>query len=610
MTSHLIHSTAFAVFAVAICLLLKHQRAALRHIILFVAILRFLIPTPWLASAGTRLASCLPSRVLSLPAVANVSLMLRPGKLPGREGRAQSAAFPDASRWIWAAGLTMALGLWLRGQLREIPRVREASSAEIAAFERALRGHGGHVALRIVPPGLSPGVRGLLRPTILLPDGLISELSEVEMDAVLAHEIAHIQRKDLWVAAAARIITCVFWFHPFLWWMERRMLKERETACDELVLAGGASADDYAGAIAKVCRLVWNGSQAYAGIADSNLKQRMEHIMTCSLKTTTKTTAPRLLQALLGAMATLAVLLPVAGGFLQAQPPAVSNGPGEALYQSCLVDLKAGKYREAEDGFRLLREMEPANPRGLVGEAVAYLREGREDEAVRLVDANPGVVELGFALSDYYMAAGKFDKAIVQLKLLPVGASDAQAALIFRRLGDVERQVGDLIQAMAAFRQAIERNPRDSASMLNVALLLEGTGQREAARQEYIEVLKLDPKNAIALNNLAFIMADGAGSLVEASEYALRAKEALPDSLDVADTLGWIYVRRQMGDEAIATLKPVVIAAPKNVDFRKHLATAMDLKGLNSPAMEELKRVLRSDATEPEAIVSAVKALP
>ena len=608
MTGHLIQSTVFALVAVAICLILKKQRAALRHVILLAAMLRFVIPTPWLVKAGGKLASCLPSRVLSLPVADDVArLIRRPGRLPLGPARPQSTSLADAAEWLWGAGAFLSLGLWLRGQVRKVPEAREANAAELEAFSRGLRRWRTEaVALRIIPAGLSPGVQGLLRPAILLPDGVISELTEAELDTVLAHEMAHLERKDLWVAAVARIITCMFWFHPLVWWMERRMLKERETACDELVLARGADASDYAGAIAKVCRLVWTGPEAYAGIADSNLKQRMDHIMTSCIKTTT----PRVLQALLGAIATVAVLLPVTGGFLQAQPPVVSNGTGEALYQACLDNLKAGKYGEAEAGFRRLREMEPANPRGLVGLAETYLREGWEDEALRLADANPGVVDLGLALGDYYIATRKFDKAILELKALLADASDSQASVIFRRIGEAERQAGDLNQAMSAFQQAVERNPADIASVLSLALLLEGTGKKEAARQEYVKVLELNPHNAIALNNLAFIMADGAGNLVEATEYALRAKEALPDSLDVADTLGWLYVRRQMGDEAIAVLKPIVIAAPTNLDFRKHLASAMDLKGLNSAAMEELKRALRSDATPPEMIAKAVKALP
>ena len=614
MISHLVGSTITALLAIGIVFALRRQSAALRHAILLAAMLRFLIPTPWLEQAGSKLASCLPSRVMSLPVVEDVSRLLRhAGEIPNQTVRPGSSgpSLVPAISWVWAVGSVLSLFLWLRGLLRRVPQVREANSVELAAFDRALPSRRGAVALRIISPGLSPGARGLLRPTILLPDGLSSELTDPEIDAVLAHELAHIGRKDNWASALARIIACVFWFHPLLWWMERRMLQERETACDELVLARGASAADYAGAIAKVCRLVWEGSPAYAGIADSNLKQRMEHIMASPSK---RPTSRRLITSL-AALAALAILLPMAGGFLRAQLPAVSSSAADQLYQACLGNLKAGRYAEAEEGFRRLREMEPSNPRGVVGIAVVYLQQGREEEAMRLVEgelqANPKLVNLGLAMGDFYIDAKKFDLAVEEFKRLLGSADDSQIlARIYARIGEAYRQAGNLNQAMWAFKQATEQNPMDNASRLTLALILEGTGKREAARQMYVKVLDQDPRNAVALNNLAYILADSGGDLKAATGYALRAREALPKSLDVSDIVGWIYVKRQMADEAIAVLKETVMADPANLYFRSHLASAIDLKGLDEPFIVELKQALRSKTTPPEKIVQLLGALP
>jgi beta-lactamase regulating signal transducer with metallopeptidase domain/tetratricopeptide (TPR) repeat protein len=619
MISHLMQSTATALLAIGLVFVLRRQSAALRHTILLAAMLRFLVPTTWLAEAGGKLADCLPSRVMALPVVDDVSRLIR--RPPVRAAPAESVSFTDAVEWLWAAGAVLSLGVWLRGQMRRIGEVRGANADEVQALGRVeLNRASGRVSmgparvraprLRIIAAGLSPGVLGPLRPTILVPDGLISELTEAEVDTVLAHELAHIERKDLWTAAAARIITCVFWFHPLLWWMERRMLKERETACDELVLARGANAHDYAGAIAKVCRMAWGGSQAYAGIADSDLKERMEHIMTSSLTVNTS----GLLRASLGVIAGLAVLLPVAEGFIQAQPGAVSRTSADTLYEGCLDSLRVGQFKEAKEGFQRLHNMEPANSRSAVGMAVVSLLEGgHSDDAMQAVEAemrsNPRMIRLGIAVGDYYVGHGKNSDAIEEYRRLLNNANNSEAAEIYAHLGEAYRRAGDLNQAIWMFRQAIQRNPQDSTSMARLGVLLEGAGQKEAAREEYLEVLKLDPRNAIALNNLAYIEGDGGGDLVRATEYALRAKELIPQSHDVADTVGWIYVKRQMADEAIAVLKDVVIADPGNIDFRKHLASAMDLKGLNSASMEELKKALRSEATRPETMVGAVKEL-
>jgi Flp pilus assembly protein TadD len=633
MTGHLIQSTVAALIAVGAVLVLKRQRAALRHSILLAAMLRFVVPTPWLVRAGEKLAGCMPSHVLSLPVVDDVSRMLRPKNLPVQQRRDESMSIAGAAGWLWSAGTALMLGFWMRRQTRRVEEVREANAAEMEAFGRALRngnlwtpsvvavagkprtsvlGVAGP-SLRIISAGLPPGACGLLRPTILLPEGLMEELTEAEVDTVLAHELAHLERKDLWAAATARIVTCVFWFHPLLWWMEGRMLRERESACDELVLARGATASDYAGAIAKVCRLVWHGSQAYAGIGDSNLTQRMEHIMRSSFKSGNRRTA-NLLKALLGGMTAAAMLLPVAGGFVQAQPSAVSGNAADALYQACLGNLKTGQNKAAEEGFRRLHEIEPNNPRSVIGIATVYLHEGREGEAIRMVEsevrADPSMVDAGLALGDFYIDANMYTKAVDEFKQILGSAGDSQTAeRIYARMGEAYRRAGDLNQAMWALRQASEQNPNDPAPVLGLALILEGTGEREAARQEYVRVLDLEPKNAIALNNLAYIEAVGGGDLAQASEYAQRARVALPQSNDVADTVGWIYVKRQMGDEAVAVLKDVVLADPGNMDFRKHLASAMDLKGLNSASMEELKKALRSEGTSGEMIVGAVRGL-
>jgi beta-lactamase regulating signal transducer with metallopeptidase domain len=90
-------------------------------------------------------------------------------------------------------------------------------------------------------------------------------LEEAELESVLAHEVAHVGRRDNLVAALAHAIVSVFWFHPLVWWIERRMLAERETACDEFVLARGMRAEDYVAGISKVCCIAFAGPPRMRG---------------------------------------------------------------------------------------------------------------------------------------------------------------------------------------------------------------------------------------------------------------------------------------------------------------------------------------------------------
>jgi GWxTD domain-containing protein len=194
------------------------------------------------------------------------------------------------------------------------------------------------VDLQIIAATQAPGVRGLWRPCLLLPADLAAKLQPSELDAVLAHELAHICRRDNLWAAAVRLVVCAFWFHPLLWWLERRLLIERETACDEQVLASGADASDYLSGILKVCRLAYAGAHGYAGATGSNLKQRMEQIMSTNLTRSSSMTA----RAAIGSLLAIGVLAPLAAGFLSAQePPRVRPRPGSGIL-SAVVNGASG----------------------------------------------------------------------------------------------------------------------------------------------------------------------------------------------------------------------------------------------------------------------------
>uniref|UniRef100_UPI002147BE07 M56 family metallopeptidase n=1 Tax=Tahibacter caeni TaxID=1453545 RepID=UPI002147BE07 len=91
-----------------------------------------------------------------------------------------------------------------------------------------------------------PLVIGLLRPCILLPRALTTALAPAVLHDVLRHEIAHIRRGDLWLVAALRVATAVFWWNPFLHGIGARLELAREMACDARAAHGCDSNADYA----------------------------------------------------------------------------------------------------------------------------------------------------------------------------------------------------------------------------------------------------------------------------------------------------------------------------------------------------------------------------
>jgi uncharacterized protein (TIGR03435 family) len=90
-----------------------------------------------------------------------------------------------------------------------------------------------------------PMAFGTRRPAILLPAGA-DTWSEDQRRSVLLHELAHVDRHDCLTQSLAAVACAIYWVHPGVWWIARRLRIERELACDDRVLAAGADPDDYA----------------------------------------------------------------------------------------------------------------------------------------------------------------------------------------------------------------------------------------------------------------------------------------------------------------------------------------------------------------------------
>jgi beta-lactamase regulating signal transducer with metallopeptidase domain len=107
---------------------------------------------------------------------------------------------------------------------------------------------------------VTPKVVGLLRPTILLPASAAIGLSPAELEMILAHELAHVRRYDLWVNLAQRLAEAVLFYHPAIWLLSRRISALREYCCDELSCqaanqTAAASRVHYAMALLRVVEL-------------------------------------------------------------------------------------------------------------------------------------------------------------------------------------------------------------------------------------------------------------------------------------------------------------------------------------------------------------------
>jgi uncharacterized protein (TIGR03435 family) len=317
MMNHIWQSTLCALLAGLLTLALRKNRAAVRYWIWLAASVKFLIPFSLLVSAGNQFQwraapSVAPSQLsfvmdqVTQPFAAPVTSSPLP--IP-----VTPPNFVPILSAVWLGGIAIGVFVWVRSWLRVRAALRAARPLHlylpIPVLTSATR--------------LEPGVFGILKPVLLLPDGIADHLSPEQLEAVLAHELCHVRRLDNLTAAIHMAVETVFWFYPMVWWIGKRLADERERACDEEVLQLGSEPQVYAESILRVCKFYLQSPlDCVSGITGSDLRKRIRNIMTN--RVSRELSAGR---KLLLAMAGIAAMtVPIAVGVLNA-PRMRAQGP-------------------------------------------------------------------------------------------------------------------------------------------------------------------------------------------------------------------------------------------------------------------------------------------
>ena len=275
---HLLESSLFAVALLLAVRCLHNHSASSRHALLLCAALKFAVPLGWLVAIGARLRAVMPAPVISVPL--GFRQIISPSAVNITPQSISAADLIFLSVWLTVAALFL-FG-WLRRLLAPVDVSGAVSKNAAFALKRmkvAMRVTR-HVRLRESLEDLEPRLSGIFYPTIVLPQTLSQRLMPPELDAVMLHELAHVRRWDNLTRALVHLLTCVFWFFPLVAWIERQMDAQCELACDELVLLCGARPTEYLDGILKICQFYILESVAGSShVSGSNLKQRMEFIM-------------------------------------------------------------------------------------------------------------------------------------------------------------------------------------------------------------------------------------------------------------------------------------------------------------------------------------------
>src|SRR5581483_4610276 len=264
------------------------------------------------------------------------------------------------------------------------------------------------------------------------------------------------------------------------------------------------------------------------------------------------------------------------------------------------------KYKEAEEAFRRAYQLNPANSRGLLGVVETYLAQNKTQQAIDTLQdelsKHPDRLDVRLALGNTAVRLGKFDLALSQFEkvLSAVPKNTRAAGDLYFRIGETYRRKGDLNNAVIAFQKAREILPESAIAASGLAQTLDAAHRKPEARQAYEQALKLNPRDAVALNNLAYLLAETDGDLNEALTLAQRAKQILPNMLEVSDTLGVIYLKKNLNDNALQIFRDLVAKQPSHPTYRYHLGVALSKRGDKLQAVKELQQALKDNPSQEE----------
>src|ERR1700675_1663886 len=238
-----------ALFAWALLRVLRRQNSGTRFAVWFLALLT-VAALPVLGGIGEGQARMVAG-MASFMSAAN-------------SGGSRRPAITRPGRWalfvflVWALGASVAMmrllaGLWRLRQLRRscTPLIAADLDPAVRKTVAAIGASGSIISSNSIMIATSECVRvpaaiGFWKRTIVLPGWTLRELPAQDLNVIVLHEFAHLRRWDDWTNLIQKIVRALFFFHPAVWWIEKRISVEREMACDDAVLAETANPRGYA----------------------------------------------------------------------------------------------------------------------------------------------------------------------------------------------------------------------------------------------------------------------------------------------------------------------------------------------------------------------------
>ena len=329
-----------------------------------------------------------------------VSRQIEPKQAEIVIGAATSPLAPWAGRatlqwvfWAWFVGVVL-LSTWHVvgwGLAQRLRRGGTLPANEVLALAGAIARRFGirrAVAVRQTLETAAPMVIGWIKPAVVIPTSILTGLAPHELEAVLAHELAHVRRHDYLVNLLQTAVETLLFYHPAVWWLSHRIRCEREFCADDLAMRICDRREVYARSLVAVAEIARRPASRAVAATGGSLFERVRRIV----RPTDGGFAPRRASrsALVGVAATvcLGIVLAAAGNRSVSKETSVDDGTANetdiALARQCVELAAEERFREAAMLFRtsFREEMTAGELKRLWQEFARRPRAGAFDEII------------------------------------------------------------------------------------------------------------------------------------------------------------------------------------------------------------------------------------
>jgi tetratricopeptide (TPR) repeat protein len=307
-----------------------------------------------------------------------------------------------------------------------------------------------------------------------------------------------------------------------------------------------------------------------------------------------------------------------------------------------LALMNAKKYSDAEQDMRKAAELAPASPAPYVQMGNLHQFQKQYAAAIKFyrqaLDHDSNSTEGLQGMMNSYIAMKQVDQAIAAAKaqiakspdnggfydLLGTALfekkdlSDADAAFhksieldkdnsdALMKLAQTQAAEGNASAALATYQQSIKDHPKEVSFYILAGMMYSSQGQWDQAKNMYQQALSIQHDNALASNNLAYVILQQGGNVDVALAMAQTARRGMPDSPNAADTLGWAYFQKGVYQSAIDMFQESLRLNEKqggadDATVHYHLALAYEKTKQPIQARQQLERVLKINPNNGDA---------